>query len=80
MSKVKISARKQTYKVIETESHNYAYFLNPNDLDEQTKIGFYDLLNVKPTPLIRNAVLTGKFYQLSDKTLLPAGMQFHTIG
>ena len=80
MSKVKISARKQTYKVIETESHNYAYFLNPNDLDEQTKIGFYDLLNVKPTPLISNAVLTGKFYQLSDETLLPAGMEFHTIG
>ena len=79
MSKVKISAQKQTYKLVETESHNYAYFLNPNDLDQATKIGFYDLLNVKPTPLIRNVNLTGQFYQLSDKTLLPTDMQFYII-
>ena len=79
MSKVKISAQKQTYKLVETESHNYAYFLNPNDLDQATEIGFYDLLNVKPTPLIRNVNLTGQFYQLSDKTLLPTDMQFYII-
>ena len=40
----------------------------------------FDLLNIRPTPLIRQVQLSGDFYELADedKTLLPAGMQFYT--
>ena len=40
----------------------------------------FDLLNIRPTPLIRNAQLSGNFCQLADdaQTLLPADMRFYT--
>jgi hypothetical protein len=35
-----------------------------------------DLVTVPPTPLVRNARLSGRFYRLDDGTMLPAGMCF----
>lgn len=32
--------------------------------------------NCAPTPLVRNARLSGQFYRLEDETLLPVGMRF----
>ena len=80
MSKAKISARMQTYREIHEENVSYPHYLNPNDLPSDTRIGMFDLLNIRPTPLIRNVQLSGNFYQLMDdtKTRLPAGMRFYT--
>jgi CRISPR-associated protein Csc1 len=50
-------------------------FLNPVDLSSEVEIGYYDLFNLPPVPLIRNAQLTGQLYDLgSDK--LPIGMRY----
>lgn len=80
MSKVKISAYKQRYRQTCTEDASYSNYLNPNDLPSDTQIGMFDLLNIRPTPLIRQVQLSGDFYELADdaKTLLPAGMRFYT--
>ncbi len=80
MSKAKISAYKQHYRETHAENVSYCNYLNPNDLPSETQIGMFDMLNIRPTPLIRHAQLSGSFYQLSDddKTQLPAGMRFYT--
>ena len=80
MSKAKISAYKQRYRQTHAEDVNYRDYLNPNDLPSDTQIGMFDLLNIRPTPLIRQAQLSGDFYELAGdaKTLLPAGMRFYT--
>ena len=80
MSKAKISAYKQYYREVHAQDVSYHNYLNPNDLPPETQIGMFDLLNIRPTPLIRQVQLSGNFYELADdtKTLLPAGMQFYT--
>ncbi len=52
-----------------------ASFLNPLDLSPETEIGYHDLFNLPPVPLIRNAQLSGRMYDL-DGARLPAGMAF----
>ena len=80
MSKAKISAYKQHYREVQAQGVPYREYLNPNDLPPETQIGMFDMLNIRPTPLIRQVQLSGDFYELADnaKTLLPAGMQFYT--
>ncbi|MDE0301290.1 MAG: type I-D CRISPR-associated protein Cas5/Csc1 [Candidatus Poribacteria bacterium] len=80
MSKTKISARKQRYREVQRETAIYPNYLNPNDLPSDMRIGMFDMLNIRPTPLIRNVHLSGSFWQLADdaQTLLPAGMRFFT--
>jgi len=80
MSKTKISAYKQRYHQTHAEDVSYSNYLNPNDLSLDTQIGMFDLLNIRPTPLIRHVQLSGDFYELTDdaETLLPARMQFYT--
>lgn len=80
MSKAKISAYKQHYRENQAENVPYRDYLNPNDLPPETQIGMFDMLNIRPTPLIRHVQLSGGFYQLSDndKTQLPSGMRFYT--
>ncbi len=80
MSKAKISAYKQHYRENQAENVSYCNYLNPNDLPPETQIGMFDMLNIRPTPLIRHVQLSGGFYQLADddKTQLPAGMRFYT--
>ena len=36
----------------------------------------FDLISVPPTPLVRNAWLSGRFYRLADGAILPVGMRF----
>ena len=80
MSKAKISARKQSYREAYAENADYPYYLNPNDLPSEIQIGMFDMLNIRPTPLIRQVQLSGNFYQLAGGTgiHLPAGMKFYT--
>ena len=50
-------------------------FLNPLDLPPAIEIGYHDLFNLPPVPLIRNAQLSGRTYHLDD-IHIPAGMVF----
>jgi CRISPR-associated protein Csc1 len=50
-------------------------FLNPLDLSPDVEIGYHDLFNLPPVPLIRNAQLSGRMYEM-DGVHLPVGMAF----
>ena len=52
-----------------------AAFLNPLDLSLEIEIGYHDLFNLPPVPLIRNAQLSGRMHDLNG-TCLPVGMAF----
>lgn len=81
MSKAHIESSSVTIEDIETRQDHPVtkVLLNPADLPADTHLTIFDLINVPPTPLIRNAVLTGNFYKVrdSDVTHLPQGMAFN---
>ncbi|MCP4373340.1 MAG: type I-D CRISPR-associated protein Cas5/Csc1 [Deltaproteobacteria bacterium] len=76
MSKARIKVTKHKANVIEKEAITIQSLLNPADLSPQTALTVFDLIAIPPTPLIRNARLSGEFYQLPNKQFLPVGMRF----
>jgi CRISPR-associated protein Csc1 len=58
------------------EGQGRCALLNPADLPPSLRMLAYDLLNVPPTPLLRNAHIIGTGYRLPDGEWLPAGMSF----
>ncbi|MBD3262713.1 MAG: type I-D CRISPR-associated protein Cas5/Csc1 [Candidatus Altiarchaeales archaeon] len=76
MSKVRVQSQELTYEEREDQGVSVPLLLNPADLGPKSRMSVYDLVTVPPTPLVRNAVLSGPFYRLSDETTLPAGMRF----
>ena len=76
MSKARVEAKKQRYEVVEAQEVRVPFLLNPADLPPEARLKLFDLISVPPTPLVRNAVLSGRFYRLADGTMLPVGMQF----
>jgi CRISPR-associated protein Csc1 len=76
MSKARVEAVEVSYQVVEAQGVRVPYLLNPADLPPETRLEVFDLISVPPTPLVLNAVLSGRFYRLADGTMLPAGMRF----
>lgn len=76
MSKARVSSREVTYRDENIEHQLVPFLLNPADLGPHTKLHLYDLVTVPPTPLVKNAQMSGQFYRLEDGTHLPAGMRF----
>ena len=76
MSKARVVSQEMQSSVEETTSVSVPFLLNPTDLGPETEMQTFDLITVPPTPLVRNAVLSGSFYRLDDGTLLPSGMHF----
>lgn len=76
MSKARIDTAEMTYHEIEAQDITVPFLLNPVDLAKQTELRTFDLVNVPPTPLIRNSVLGGYFYQIDQHTYLPTDMRF----
>jgi CRISPR-associated protein Csc1 len=75
MSKARVEATVVPFTEVQTTAM-VPFLLNPNDFAPETRLTVFDLVNVPPTPLIRNAVLEGRFYRLSETLQLPAGMRF----
>ncbi|HRJ40654.1 MAG TPA: type I-D CRISPR-associated protein Cas5/Csc1 [Caldilineaceae bacterium] len=80
MSKARVLAEKVSFQTVAQESVQIRHLINPLDLASGTVVHTFDLLSVHPVPLLRNAVISGSFYRLSDGTLLPAGMRFGVEG
>jgi len=76
MSKARVGAQPMAFKVVEAENVTVPILLNPVDLPEEMFPKLYDVLTVHPVPLIRNALLSGRFYRLADGVHLPVGMRF----
>ena len=76
MSKARVEVTEMSSKVLERENVTIPFLLNPADLPPEMPPTIFDLISVPPTPLVRNARLSGRFYRLQDGTLLPVGMRF----
>jgi CRISPR-associated protein Csc1 len=76
MSKARVAVDEMQTEEMERENAIIPFLLNPADLPPDTTLTVFDLISVPPTPLVRNARLSGRFYRVQDGTLLPAGMRF----
>lgn len=76
MSKARVEATELTHREEDRSGQLVPFLLNPADLPAQTKAQTFDLVSVPPTPLVRNALVSGRFYHLADGAWLPAGMRF----
>lgn len=76
MSKARVEVREMPAKAVVEEGVVTPYLLNPTDLAPEMELGVFDLISVPPTPLVRNARLSGTFHRLQDGTMVPAGMRF----
>jgi len=76
MSKARVASQEMDHTRKGAESISVPFLLNPADLGPETTLHAFDLVTVPPTPLVKNARLSGRFYRLADGTLLPVGMRF----
>lgn len=76
MSKARMKCTEASYQTVVEEDIKVPFLLNPADLADVTTLRLYDLVTVPPTPLVRNALLSGPFYRLEDGTRLPQSMRF----
>jgi CRISPR-associated protein Csc1 len=80
MSKARVTVEEAPMEEVEREEVTVPFLLNPADLPPEMPPTVFDLISVPPTPLVRNARLSGRFYRLKDGTLLPVGMRFGVQG
>lgn len=76
MSKARVDSEEVSHQELEAEGVQVPFLLNPADLLSEWRLEIFDLISVPPMPLVRNAVLSGRFYRLADGVMLPAGMRF----
>jgi CRISPR-associated protein Csc1 len=78
MSKAKVTVEEVRWQRTEGNEETIRDYLNPTDLSHETNLRIYDVLSVRPAPLIRNAALTGPLYRIEAKTPyhLPAEMRY----
>jgi CRISPR-associated protein Csc1 len=75
-SKARVVAEEVAHEEVEARGLRVPFLLNPNDLPDPNRLRIFDLINIHPVPLVRNAVLDGPFYRLKHGVHLPAGMRF----
>lgn len=79
MSKARVDVREVSYEVVQHDTQTIDYLLNPADLSPMSKLYAFDMVNVPPTPLIRQAQIEGAFYRLTiegQTQYLPYGCVF----
>lgn len=74
-AKVDVKATYTDPRVTQKGEATIEIYLNPLDLPSEYSLKLYDLFNLPPVPLIRNALIDGSFYHL-DGLFLPAGLRF----
>ncbi len=76
MSKARLEQTAVSYKETDFTHAIIPFLLNPADFSPDTQLITFDLINVPPTPLVKNSAINGRFYQLDTQTYLPIGMRF----
>ena len=64
----------------EEDGGSIPFLLAAADLAPDAQFLAFDLLNVPPTPLVRNSLIRGTCYKLDRDTCLPRGMRFNLEG
>lgn len=76
MSKARLETTEVSHQLVEAQRVQVPFLLNPADLPPEMRLETFDLISVHPTPLVRHAMLSGRFHRLADGVMLPAGMRF----
>ncbi|MCW3053652.1 MAG: hypothetical protein JWN14_2822 [Chthonomonadales bacterium] len=79
MSKAKVTAVNLPWQRVDGVEQTVKDYLNPTDLAHETSLRVYDVLSVRPAPLIRNAAVSGPLYRIEsarESYYLPAGMRY----
>ncbi|MBM7555644.1 type I-D CRISPR-associated protein Cas5/Csc1 [Halanaerobacter jeridensis] len=77
MSKARLEITEVDYQIKEVEEKKINRVLSPLDLDEETELHSYDTINIRPTPLIKNSILSGPMLYISDnQDYLPLNMNY----
>ncbi|GAB4156028.1 MAG: hypothetical protein Fur0021_23950 [Candidatus Promineifilaceae bacterium] len=76
MSKARVAGVQMPATLVEAQNQTIPYLLNPADFSPETHMTLFDLVNVPPTPLVKNSVLSGMFYDLGKGNFVPANMRF----
>ena len=74
-TRLEVAQTWQDPPIRDVQNEQVALFLNPLDLSPAIEVGYHDLFNLPPVPLIRNAQLSGQMYRLGE-IHIPAGMMF----
>lgn len=80
MSKARVRVSEQPFDEVTADDITVSTLLSLSDLPVGTFPSAFDLINIPPTPLIRNARLRGAFYKLGQNEFLPQGMRFAVDG
>ncbi|MDX2137015.1 MAG: type I-D CRISPR-associated protein Cas5/Csc1 [Chloroflexota bacterium] len=76
MSKARVESRRLAHDTLDIGEQVITHLLNPADLSSDSQMSIFDLVNVPPVPLVRNARVTGRLLKLEDGVFLPAAMHF----
>jgi len=76
MSKARVETQTVAFEEVSEEKVSVPFLLSLGDLPPKMEPRVFDLVNVPPAPLVRNARLSGRFYRLPKSVMLPAGMRF----
>jgi CRISPR-associated protein Csc1 len=76
MSKARVTAVAVSHSEVEAQNATIPFLLNPADFGPGTELVTFDLVNVPPAPLVKNSLVSGRFYQLDQASYLPVGMRF----
>ena len=81
MSKAKVEVKHYEVSAsADRETFTSHTLLNPVDLPNDAQLNLYDLYSVHPVPLVDNARLESRVYQLDNDKKLPVGMRYGVEG
>ncbi len=76
MSKAKVTFEPLTSIKTQPGLFTCIHPLNPLDVMFTNKVFSYDVINMPPVSLIRNAQIQGQFYQIDNNLKIPVNMQY----
>ncbi|WP_172431974.1 type I-D CRISPR-associated protein Cas5/Csc1 [Orenia metallireducens] len=77
MSKAKVEVKEVDYRIEEVETEKVSRVLSPLDFSEEVVLHSYDTINIRPTPLIKNSILSGEMIYIEDKKeYIPTKMRY----
>ncbi len=76
MSKAKVETQAVKFEEVDAQNVSIPFLLSLGDLPDGMTPIVFDLINVPPAPLVRNAQMSGRFYQIGKTVMLPVGMRY----
>ena len=80
MSKARVKTESIPFTEVEGQEIAAPFLLSLGDLPSDMAPRIFDLINVPPAPLVRNAQMSGRFYRVDSSVNLPVGMRFGVEG